>query len=100
LKAPNKRGTRWKGVSLRKVRRAIDRRDPGVYEIRELLREFWPWEQRPGWYGQVFKSIVTTGIFPRLRWAGQTANGHQLYEVLRWKVPARGRARNMEETNG
>jgi hypothetical protein len=82
LKAQSKRSAPWRGVSLRKVTRAIDRRDPGIYEIRELLREFWPWETRPAWYGQVFKSMVATGIFPRLRWAGQTSNGHQLYQVL------------------
>lgn len=77
-----KGSTPWKGVSWRKVTRTVDRRDPGIYEIRELLREFWPWEKRRSWYGQVFKSMVATGAFSRLRWVGEKSNGHQLYEVL------------------
>ena len=83
------RRSRW-GVSPTKVARTLARREPGVYDIGGLLREYWPWEKRPSMYGSIFKAMVLHGFFPRVRWVGEKANGQALYEVV---DPRRRRAR-------
>lgn len=72
----------WAGVRPTTVLAALRRREPGFYEVSGLLRKHWPRVTRPRLYGAVFKSMVVTECFNRLRWAGVKPNGHQVYEVL------------------
>ena len=72
----------WGGVRWSTTHIALQKREPGLYEISELLREHWPRQKGPGRYGTVFKWMAKQRYWPRLRWVGVKRNGHQLYEVL------------------
>jgi hypothetical protein len=71
----------WGGVNWATVAHAIARREPGTYEISELLSEHWQREKRPKLYGSIFKRMVLECAFPRVRWIGEKRDGHQVYEV-------------------
>ena len=72
----------WGGVRWSTTHIALQKREPGLYEIKELLREHWPGQKCPSRYGTVFKWMARQNLWPRLRWVGVKRNGHQLYEVL------------------
>ena len=74
--------TAWGGIRMKTILRALERREPGVYTINQLLLEHWPREKRPQRYGVLFKWIVKQETFRRLRWVGQKSDGRQLYKVL------------------
>ena len=73
---------RWAGVKWRTIHEALQKREPGVYTLRQLLKEHWPREKQPSLYGMVFLGLAAGGCYRRIRPFGKAPNGHQLYEVL------------------